>query len=73
MVLHCMRIIKRLVDFLNPGQVSVTAGDQPVCILGKKVQWMYPSHYNSTMWMMEPLHIDMVFLNAIGDWLEVCG
>ena len=34
MMHHCMEIIKRLVDFLNPGQVTVIAGDQPVHILG---------------------------------------
>ena len=67
MVCHCMKIIKRIVDFHNPGQVSVIAGSQPVYALGKKVQWMYPSHYNGMVRMMGPLHIDMAFLTAIGD------
>ena len=73
MVSHGMKIIKQLVDFLNPGQVSVTAGGQPIYVLGKKMQWMYPSHYNGIVWMMGLLHIDMAFFVAIGDWLEVCG
>ena len=66
MVRYCMKIIKRLVDFLNPSQVSVIAGDQPAYALGKKVQWMYPSHHNGIVWMMGPLHIGMAFLSAIG-------
>ena len=34
---------------------------------------MYPSHYNGIVWMMGRLHIDMAFLSAIEDLLEVCG
>ena len=33
MMQHCMKIIKQVVDFLNPSQVSVIAGDQPEYIL----------------------------------------
>ena len=73
MVRHCMKVIKQPVDFLNPGQLSVIAGDQLVYALRKYVQWLCPSHYNDKVWMMSPLHIKMAFLSAIGDWLEVCG
>ena len=50
-----MKIIKRLVGFLNPGRVSVITGNQPVYAFRKKVQWMYPSHFNGIVWMMGPL------------------
>ena len=70
---HCMKIMRQLVDFLNPGQLSVIAGDQLVYALGKKVRRMYPSHYNGIAYLMGPLHINMAFLSPIGDWLEVCG
>ena len=73
MMHHCMKIIKRLVDFLNPGRVSVITGNQPAYAFRKKVQWMYPSHFNGIVWMMGSLHIDMTFFSAIGDCLEVCG
>ena len=72
LVFHCMKIIERLVDFLNRGLVRIIAGGQPVYALRKKVQQMYPSHYNDIVWMMGPLHIEMAFHSAIGDWLEVC-
>ena len=66
-----MKIIKRIVVFLNPGQGDVIAGGQPVYALRKKVQLMYPSHYNGIAWMMSPLHIDFywLFLVLLGtDW-----
>ena len=34
---------------------------------------MYPSHYNEIVWIMGPLHIEMAFLSAIGNFLEGCG
>ena len=71
MVHHCIKIIKWLVYFLNPGQVI--AGDQPIYSLLKKVQRVYPTHYNGIMSMMGPLYIDMNFLSAIADLLEVFG
>ena len=73
MVSRVMKIIKRLVDFLNTGQVSVIEGGQPTYTLRKKTQWMCPSHYNGIVWMMSLLHLDMAFVIAAGDWLEVCG
>ena len=38
LVFHCMKIIERLVDFLNRGLVSIIAVGQPVHALRKKVQ-----------------------------------
>ena len=71
MVHDCIKIIKWLVYFPNPGQVI--AGDQPIYPLQKKVQRMYPTHYNGIMSTMGSLYIDMAFLSAIEDWLEVFG
>ena len=67
MVCHCMKIIKRLVDFLSPGQVSAIAGGQLVYALGEKFipSQIYPSHYNDIVLMMGPLYIDLAFLSAI--------
>ena len=39
MMQHCMKIIKQVVDFLNPGKVSVIAGDQPEHILDVSKSW----------------------------------
>ena len=69
----CVIAWKLLNDYLIFFQVSVIAAGQAVYDLGKKVQWMYPSHYNGIVWMMGPSHVDMAFLCASVDWLEVCG
>ena len=78
MVRHCMNLIKVLTNNLNPSQVSVITGDQPVYALGKQVQWMFPDAYRNVfsftrMMGQVQLHIEMAFMNAIGDWLEGSG
>ena len=49
--------------------------DQPVYTLGKQIQWLYPDQYgeDKLAMMMGALHVEMFFLNAIGDWLEGSG
>ena len=69
-VRHCMGIIKTLVANLNPGQSTIITGDQPVYAIGKQVQWMHPDEYENCLWMMGPLHIEMAYVSAIGDWLD---
>ena len=73
MVRHCMNIIKGLTDYLNPQQISIITGDQPVYAIGKQVQWTYPNIYNDLVWMIGPLHIEMAFTSTIGDWLDGSG
>ena len=72
-VRHCTTIIKAITEKLNPGQIPVITADQPVYALGKQVQWTYPDEIGNVMWMMGPLHIEMLFLNIIGDWLNGSG
>jgi hypothetical protein len=73
MVKHCMALLTDLLLYLNPHQYPVITGDQPVYALGKQVQWMYPNSFENVVWMMGPLHIEMTFINVIGDWLECSG
>ena len=74
MVRHTMELIKGLTRHLNPSQKQVViTGDQPVYALGKQVQWLYPDQYEDILWMMGPLHIEMAFLHAIGNWLSESG
>ena len=35
---HCMTIIKRTVEYLNPGQTAIDVCDQPVYALRKEIQ-----------------------------------
>ena len=68
-------MVNLVLEEVNPGQVSVMSGDQPVYAIGKQVQWHYPDLYgeDKLVMMMGPLHIEMNFLGAIGDWLEGSG
>ena len=61
MVGHCINITCKLTAKLNPLQTPAITADQPVYALAKKVQCVI---------MLGPLHIEMAFLFAIGDWLE---
>ena len=69
-----MEINKQLTQHLNQSQKQIIiTGDQPVCTLGKKVQWMFSDQFRDVLWMMGPLHIEMTFLDAIGNWLDGSG
>ena len=73
MVRHCMNLISELTNHLNSGQVTVITADQPVFAIGKQVEWNYPEKFKNLVWMLGPLHIEMAFMNAIGDWVEGSG
>ena len=71
-----MKIVNTVLQELNPGQVTVLTGDQPVYVIGKVgIQWHYPEIYgeDKLVMMMGSLHIEMNFLTAIVDWLEGSG
>ena len=71
-VRHCLKIIMKAVQDLNPGQIAIVTADQPVYALAKQVQWQLPSKFgeDQIVVMMGDLHIEMTFMNAIGDWLQ---
>ena len=73
MVRHCMKIVTETVKYLNPTQLTIITGDQPVYALGKKVQWIYSDQYKDVLRMMGPLHIEMAFLSTLGNWLDGSG
>ena len=51
---------------LNPGQTPVIACDQPLFMIAKQIQWMWPEQYGegSFMVMLGGLHIKMTLLKA---------
>ena len=73
MVRQCIEIIQGIIKLLNPSQKVVITADQPVYVLGKRVQWMYPEKYHNAIWLMGPLHIEMSYMSAIGSWLRESG
>ena len=66
--------VERVNQFtLNPQQPPAFTADQQVYAIVKQVQWLLPDEYSDVVVMMGPLHIEMTFLDAIGDWLEGSG
>ena len=41
---HIMRKICDAVAFLNPGQIPVSAANQPLYALAKQTQWTWPAY-----------------------------
>ena len=72
-VRQAIHIIRKITGKVNPGQMSVVTGDQPVYALGKQLQWKFPEEFGDTIWMLGPLHIEQIFLKLIGEWLEKSG
>ena len=73
MVHHCSKVLVVITNKLNPGQQPVITVDQPVYALGKEIQWRYPTEFGQIVWMLGPLHIEMIHLCVIGDWLINSG
>ena len=59
---HSLDVIKRAIEFLNPGQTPVATLDQPLYAIAKKLQWD-----------LGALHIEMTMLSTMGDWFEGSG
>ena len=75
MIKHGMDIQRQITAHLNPGQIPVTAFDQPLFALAKYVQWQFPDIYGEQHYvvMFGGLHIEMALWNTIGELLEDSG
>ena len=69
MVAHCMRVIRKLIKHLNPTQIPVITGDQPVYALMKQVEWQFSNEFGEEHFFagMGGLHIEMAKLSSIGN------
>ena len=47
MVAHCMRVMRKLIQHLNPTQILVITGDQRVYTLMKQAQWQFPNGFGA--------------------------
>ena len=70
-----MNVIKKSIDFLNPGQIPVITVDQPLYSVVKQIQWNWPDTYGGDKFVIIPggLHIEMATLSTLGNWLEDSG
>ena len=75
MILHSMKIIKNVIEYLNPGQAPVICLDQLLFAIAKQIQWERKHIYgeDKVVIMMGALHIEMTTLIVIGDWLKDSG
>ena len=72
-VFHCMKMVMRLTNHLNYGQTTIMVADQLVYAIAKQLQWCYPGQCRTLFIMLGPLHIEMAFMSAIGDWVKGSG
>ena len=75
MVKHGMTVLRKVTQFLNPGQTPVTAFDAPLFALAKLVQWKWPDMHGEDkhVVMLGGLHIEMAIWNTLGDYLDSSG
>ena len=75
MVKHGMTVQLKAIQFLNPGQIPVTAFDAPLFALAKLVQWKWPDTHGEGkhVVLMGGLHIEMAMWSTFGDYLEGSG
>ena len=72
---HVMDHVSSITTHLNPGQICVMTGDQPLYALAKQIQWTWPETYgeNKFLIMMGGLHIEMEIMKALGTLLDGSG
>ena len=75
MVRHTMDVIDQVHKKFKLDQPLVITADRPVYAIGKQVQWLYLDKYgdHKVLLMMDPLYIEISFLNLLGNWLESSG
>ena len=68
---HAMLVIKKAIEFVNPGQIPFIEGDSPFYAQQKKCQWAYPNEVGESKMgcFMGFLHIEMTFQDCGGKLL----
>ena len=72
---HCMRLAKRITEALNPGQHPVWVVDQPLYLIAKKLQWLFPDEIGEDKFvvLLGGLHIEKMLLTLLGNWFSGTG
>lgn len=75
MVKHGMDMQLKATAHLNPGQIPITAFDQPLFAIAKFVQWKWPLVHGETkhVVMFGGLHLEMALWSVCGNLLEDSG
>ena len=72
---HSMLVVKKAIEFVNPGQVPVIEGDCPLYAQQKKCQWGYPDEVGESKMVcfMGFLHVEMTSQDCGGKLLSGSG
>ena len=72
---HCMRIIKKTINFTNKGKVPIDTSDQPVYAISKKVQICYPLEFGPEKYIcaLGALHMGYTGLLIYSDFMKGSG
>ena len=76
MIRHSMSVVRKAVQFLNPGQIPVVTFEQTLYAIAKQVKWNWPEQFGEDQFveMLGGLHIEMAAFKALGDgWMAVVG
>ena len=52
MVKHCVKVIRKIIQHINPNQITIIIGDQPVYALLRQIQWKYPNEFGDNFLIM---------------------
>ena len=68
-VAHCMRVIRKVIQYLNPTKISIRTGDQPVRALMRQVQWYFPNEFKEEHFFIGTggFHIEMAIMSLKGN------
>ena len=72
MILHAMELVRKCTEHLNPSQISVITGDQPVYAIMKALQWSQNSVRDMVV-ILGGFHTEKHSIQAIGDILQGSG
>ena len=65
-ILHAMQLVSKSNQHLNPWQIPVITGDQPIYAMMTKLQWSHPGVVGNMVVMLGGFHTEKYRLKAIG-------
>lgn len=69
MMLHGMHVVRKIVEYLNPGQTPVINADQPLFALMKQLQWELPNYVGEDKCVVFQggLHLEIATVNDLSN------
>ena len=75
MVKHGMNLLKKITEFLNPGQITIISCGCPIFAHCKYIQWQWPKDFseNNFIVMLRVLHAEKALLICLKHLLASSG